>query len=871
MDAIDPSNLDLAREFRARPGGPHSADLQKLLMRLRWDCPTSQYLAVQTVTGGPWYLAQMKGPRGTPIDVYTACALESADDAMWAVFRKRWEAKTGQPLVLEEDDLPDPTRTAPVSSDTLVSRPLLGYADQVSVANREVIRFKISADRAGPYSARMVRLRCGDHANLGFKYTAITAEPNGTYPGRRQAIHAGSYVDVPGQPLPAGALSLRAFVWPTMPCKGPHEGEQALMGWWDHAAGAGLVLFLDPEGRLSLRVGDGREQQQLHTGVSLRERSWYEVAASFGDDLWVGQRPLASYARDHTAGDATTACSVGRIDLPGPEGSPMSFRIAAWTADSTVLDNFGRPVAAAHFNGKIEAPMVASRALSAAERVAFRSGEFEGLERQALLGHWDFSRNMSSTEVVDVSGKGHHGYTVNLPTRAMKGVQWDGSEYNFAHAPAHYGAIHFHDDDLYDCGWRTDFEWQIPDDLPSGLYCAHLEQAGGEDHDSVEDWVPFVVRPPRGTTRAALALLLPTAAYWAYANRQQVITYEGREHVRAGFVLADSTALFLHHHPEYGLSTYDEHSDGSGVCYSSRLRPVLSMRPREALWQLPADTHIIDWLEEKRIAFDIITEDDLDAEGVSLLAGYRCVMTGTHPEYPSKTMIDAFAEYQRQGGRFMYLGGNGFYWRVSYHPDLPGVMEMRRAEDGIRAWLAEGGEYYHGFTGELGGMWRRMGHAPQTVAGTGMTAQGFDMSTYYRRTAASHDPRAAFIFEGVGPDERIGDFGIIGGGAAGSEIDRADVSLGTPAHALVVATADTFSPGYHWMKEELTHTHAAITGDVCPYVHCDMVFYETDNGGAVFSSSSIAWAGALAHDHYQNNVSRITENVVRRFLDPEPF
>ena len=43
------------------------------------------------------------------------------------------------------------------------------------------------------------------------------------------------------------------------------------------------------------------------------------------------------------------------------------------------------------------------------------------------------------------------------------------------------------------------------------------------------------------------------------------------------------------------------------------------------------------------------------------------------------------------------------------------------------------------------------------------------------------------------------------------------------------------------------------------------------NGGAVFSTGSIAWAGSLAHNGYDNNVARITENVVRRFLDPRPF
>jgi N,N-dimethylformamidase len=168
-------------------------------------------------------------------------------------------------------------------------------------------------------------------------------------------------------------------------------------------------------------------------------------------------------------------------------------------------------------------------------------------------------------------------------------------------------------------------------------------------------------------------------------------------------------------------------------------------------------------------------------------------------------------------------------------------------------------------------MWRRMGRAPQSVAGTGMTAQGFDLSTYYERTPESFDARAAFIFDGIGETERIGDFGLIGGGAAGWEIDRADPALGTPPHALVVATATNFTSVYHWVKEELTHTHSANTGETCPFVRCDMVFYETPNGGAVFATSSIAWAGALSHHHYDNNVSRLTANVLRRFLDPTPF
>ncbi len=54
-------------------------------------------------------------------------------------------------------------------------------------------------------------------------------------------------------------------------------------------------------------------------------------------------------------------------------------------------------------------------------------------------------------------------------------------------------------------------------------------------------------------------------------------------------------------------------------------------------------------------------------------------------------------------------------------------------------------------------------------------------------------------------------------------------------------------------------------------VRADMVFYETTNGGAVWSTGSIAWAGSLSHDGYDNNVARITGNVLDRFWDPTPF
>ena len=36
-------------------------------------------------------------------------------------------------------------------------------------------------------------------------------------------------------------------------------------------------------------------------------------------------------------------------------------------------------------------------------------------------------------------------------------------------------------------------------------------------------------------------------------------------------------------------------------------------------------------------------------------------------------------------------------------------------------------------------------------------------------------------------------------------------------------------------------------------------------------TGSIAWAGAMAWNRYDNHIARITANVLRRFLDPRPF
>jgi N,N-dimethylformamidase len=326
-------------------------------------------------------------------------------------------------------------------------------------------------------------------------------------------------------------------------------------------------------------------------------------------------------------------------------------------------------------------------------------------------------------------------------------------------------------------------------------------------------------------------------------------------------------------HPELAMSLYDFHTDGSGCCYSSRLRPVPSMRPTfrwalvGGLRHFAADLYLEDWLEAKGFAHDVFTDEDLHHDGLALLSSYKVVVTGTHPEYWTTPMMDALEAYLARGGKLMYLGGNGFYWVTSLDRERPHICEVRRGITGTRAWESAPGESYTSTTSEIGGLWRHRGRAPNRVAGVGFTAQGWDgRAPGYTRQAGSFDPRAAFIFEGVGKDEVIGDFGLGLGGAAGDELDRVDTALGTPPQTLVLATSSGHSDTILPVVEDYNGVILPLMRREQWDVRSDVVYADLDGGGAFFSVGSISWCSSLPHNGYANNVSRVTENVLRAFM-----
>ena len=456
---------------------------------------------------------------------------------------------------------------------------------------------------------------------------------------------------------------------------------------------------------------------------------------------------------------------------------------------------------------------------------------------------------------------------------------WDGSEMNWNHKHEHYAAVHFHEDDIYDFGWETDFIFEIPKNMDSGIYLMRIKC---EDN---EDAIPFFVCPPIGERKAELCVLVSTFTYSIYGNHARPdysSSWQGR--IKDWGAYPYNPAEYK----GYGLSTYNYHSDGSGICHASSKRPLFNLRPGyitfgnskcSGLRHFPADSHLISWLHEKEISYDIITDNELHNEGLDVIKDYPMVATGTHPEYHTAETLDALISYRNSGGSLNYLGGNGFYWKIGIHHEEQGILEIRRGEGGIRAWAAEPGEYYNAFDGEYGGLWRRNGRPPQQIAGLGFSAQGTFFGSYYRRLEVSYESIYSWIFKGI-DEKRLGDFGFSGGGAAGFELDRADVRLGTPENAVILASSEGHSQDYTGEKEnffvlvpeeQLTHTGTWSGDSIKNLIRADMIFYETGKGGAVFSVGSITFCGSLPFNNYKNNISKLLRNVIERFLDPNPI
>ena len=693
---------------------------------------------------------------------------------------------------------------------------------------------------------RLVRVRHGDRnpAGPGFKADEVRPELAGAgLPGGLQDTHIGSFAQAP--PLPGLAASrrvqLRLWAQPTLVGDGRR---QVLLSSHDAHGGPGFELALTGEGRFELAVG--REAVALPEPA--RAGVWCGITAEMDAEGRSGSRSAGRAACRRASASATEQRVERRVG-----GLDVGFAGPLVMAASAAAVRRGPLGVGDHYNGKLEAPEILA---------AGAAGE----ELRRVAG-WDLGDGVAGDRAPD------------------RGPSAASTPDERSRTSRDRHAVDQRDDGLLRRA-RAVRGRALPRRRPRrrslGVRAApdaagHARERGLRRRAAVGSARGPRAAPGVGRARrtARLAVVLPTLTYAAYANERMPDRFDFHaDGLREHPVELGEHDRLLARHPEWGRSLYDVHGDGSPVLTASLRRPVPNLRPDYRSWlqdaprHLGADLYLTDWLDVQGIGYDVITDHCLDAGGIAALDGYGVLITGSHPEYTSEAMLDAYEAFLARGGCLLYLGGNGFYWATSTFPDAPWRIEVRRGPAGTRSSETAPGESHHSATGEPGGLWRHRGRPPNRLVGVGFTSEGWDArAPGYRRTAAASDERVAWVFDGIGPDEPLGEFGLIMGGTAGDEIDRADPALGTPPGAWVLASSTGHSDCYQLAVEEVLATVPGLGGTENELVRSDIVLFETPSGGAVFAAGSICFCGALSHAGYDNNISRMVGNVVRGFLE----
>lgn len=642
------------------------------------------------------------------------------------------------------------------------------------------------------------RVRAGEHVALH----ASCADPAATVSVRRLDF-SGNDPDWPIRH--AAPLGHRAIVhgsWIEIGGLGPSDGAtlgleflltrnatpRTLIAW------GGVSVDVDPEGRLTLATTLTPDE-----GFFLQAGRWLTLALSW---------------------DAAAVRLIVRT-ISGREIASLHLNGRPATSDPKLL--LGRGAAGPAANWRLG-------------RIAYGRGN--------AAWRWQFP---TRGPVDTVAADDPHGPALrvfNDPTFACTSARWDGRVDDPRLAPDQYDAIHLHEDDVGALDWPATHWVDIPADAPSGVYAfAIATEAGTEE-------VAFFVRPAK--PRAALAILLPTLTYAAYAD-------EALPPERFPWVCDDRSHRFARANGL--LSLYDAHADGSGVSMKCLRHPKSTLRSdyRYPLSGSPhllsVDLDLLAFCHAQNIAFDLLTDGDLHAEGVAALAPYAGLAIASHPEYWTGPMQAALRGWLDAGGNLVHLGGNGFMWVTGFDGER---VEVRRGRTlAARTWDGAPGEITMALDAMPGGLWRERGRPEFAVVGTGMTMMGFGPARPYRR--CDGHPAWDWVFAAVPPGP-IGASGRVLGGAAGYEVDRADPRLGTPQNTVVLAVADGFGPQY---ETDANEYFAGGAPDRAAARRADLAARRDEGGGFVVSVGSVAWCAALPLDGTTNAVGAITANLLR--------
>ncbi len=361
----------------------------------------------------------------------------------------------------------------------------------------------------------------------------------------------------------------------------------------------------------------------------------------------------------------------------------------------------------------------------------------------------------------------------------------------------------------------------------SGLYYFRASTYSGQQFA-----FPWIVAPAKPT--APLAVLASNINWNAYNNfggRSNYIHADGLPptptiHSRTELKRYSDAGHFTWSVDEYPPLSFDRPEPFNHIDFTEKITDPIE--GRQACHLAPAEWRFVGWLERQGFAYDYYAETQLD-DGTLDLACYRVLVTAVHPEYWTRRMYERLKHWVFEGrGRLMYLGGNGLNCEVELLPNGSMV-----CHNGKLTGLTVAG---------LGGFESRYAIRHESEAnllGVVFTPTGAMTGAPYRVTDASH---WAFAGTGLKNGDHFGEKSLhmrCPGGASGHETDK--VSPSSPQ-------------GVHHLAKGLNPNDGGA----------EMVIFDTPSGGKVFSVGSINYVASLPVDE---NVSQITDNVLRKFLE----
>lgn len=357
----------------------------------------------------------------------------------------------------------------------------------------------------------------------------------------------------------------------------------------------------------------------------------------------------------------------------------------------------------------------------------------------------------------------------------------------------------------------------------SGLYYFHARTAAGRRFA-----FPWIVAPAKpGSKLAVLASNITWNAYNSFGGRSNYIhadRFPPTPTVNSRQELKRYTDV---NHLQYDTNDYDPLSFDRPEPFNTidpDEKPTDPIEGRQACHLAPAEWRLLSWLEREGFDYDYFAETQLHFDQLDL-TDYRVLVLSTHPEYWSRKMYVRLKGWvDEQGGKLIYLGGNGMNCEIEFVDDA--------------AMICRNGDQREINRRKLDSRFHLRVESEANLLGVVFSEAGAMTGAPYRVVDADH---WAFSGTGLKRDEVFGHNSLhrrCPGGASAHETDK--ISASSPRNIKLLAKGMNRDDG-----------------------GADMIHYQTASGGEVFSAGSIGWPSCVLVD---DAVSKITANVIRRFI-----